>query len=338
MLTTLFTEKYRPTNLDDLVIPDRIHTFFKKGVQTNLLLYGSPGTGKTSTSKAICKHFGNEYLYINASLEGRVDVIRNQIESFSRAFSLIPNSSNPNGDKKFKVVILDEVDGASSQFFDSLKGFIEKTHATTRFIMTTNYINKIPDAIKSRFNGGMCFDFEKDEEKELIKKFLARVKDILHAEGIFVKGLSYDGVKSTEGWDAKALVELIKRKYPDFRSILTTINAFVIEGKTEITVEDIKKGYSVHKDIFDLILGVPDPHKNYQYIVSNYSRDVDQVFSSLNGEFIEYLNSNRANAAKFIPAIAINVAKYSYESKFVNDPIVSLLACIFELQNILKAG
>jgi len=229
-------------------------------------------------------------------------------------------------------------DGASAQFFDAFKGFIESTEKNVRFIITSNHINKIPEAIQSRFGGGMPFDFEKDEEPELIKKYLGRIKDILKNEGVYLKGVKYDGEPAKEGWDPKAIIELIKRKYPDFRSILMTLNAFVIEGKKEITLDDIRKGYSVHKDIFEMVLGPKEPRKNYQYIVSNYSRDVDAVFSSLQTEFIEYLHSNHAQKTQFIPHLIVTLAKYQYESKFVNDPIVSLLACIFEYQNILAGA
>lgn len=226
-------------------------------------------------------------------------------------------------------------DGASAQFFDAFKGFIEATAKTTRYILTSNFINKIPDAIQSRFGGGMSFDFEKDEEQEMIKKYLARIKEILQNEDIFLKGIKYDGKVAEKGWDPKAIVELIRRKYPDMRSILTTINAFAIEGKEEISIDDIRKGYSVHNDIFELIIKNGSARENYQYIVSNYSRDVDAVLGSLQNEFIEYLTSNHPEKAHYIPQLIISNAKYQYESKFVNDPVISLLACVFDYQTII---
>ena len=82
---TLFTEKYRPKNLDDLILPSRIKSKFERGVYQHMLLTGSPGTGKTSTAKAVVKHFGLPYLYINASTDTSVDVIRTRItDSMSR--------------------------------------------------------------------------------------------------------------------------------------------------------------------------------------------------------------------------------------------------------------
>ena len=42
----LFTEKFRPKDLDQLIAPDRIKNELNKGLVQNLLLYGSSGTGK----------------------------------------------------------------------------------------------------------------------------------------------------------------------------------------------------------------------------------------------------------------------------------------------------
>jgi len=98
----LYTEKYRPNNIEDLVLPQRIKDKFKDGLVQNLLLSGSTGTGKTSLAKAICKQFKYPTKYINASLETSVDVIRTKIEDFCTTRSVIST------DYSIKVVILDE--------------------------------------------------------------------------------------------------------------------------------------------------------------------------------------------------------------------------------------
>ena len=68
-INQLFTEKYRPKNLDDLILPDRVMAKFKDGLVQNMLLSGSHGTGKTSCAKAIVNQFELPYLYINASTD-----------------------------------------------------------------------------------------------------------------------------------------------------------------------------------------------------------------------------------------------------------------------------
>ena len=104
-INQLFTEKYRPKNLEDLILPDRVMSKFKDGLVQNMLFAGSPGTGKTSCAKAIVNQFNLPYLYINASTDTSVDVIRTRIIDFCSTVSIMDAPGS------FKVVILDEVDG-----------------------------------------------------------------------------------------------------------------------------------------------------------------------------------------------------------------------------------
>ena len=100
--TFLYTEKYRPKNLEELIVPQDILVKFKNGISTNMLFTGAPGSGKTSAAKAIVKHFGYPYIYINASKETSVDIVRNIITDFCSTRSIMDN------DGMLKVVILDE--------------------------------------------------------------------------------------------------------------------------------------------------------------------------------------------------------------------------------------
>ena len=99
----LLTEKYRPQSLDDLITPKRVGEKLSKGVYQHLLLHGSPGTGKTSAAKALVKHFKHPYLYINASTDTSVDVVRNRILSDSP--SCYCPRCLPNKDKKDAFII-----------------------------------------------------------------------------------------------------------------------------------------------------------------------------------------------------------------------------------------
>jgi replication factor C small subunit len=315
MIQALFTEKYRPKNLQDLILPDLVMNKFKDGLTQNMLLAGSAGTGKTSTAKAIVQQFELPYIYINASTDTSVDVIRTRITDFCSTMSILDDRD------KFKVVILDEVDGVSDQFFKALRATMEQFASNSRFIATCNYINKIPDPILSRFEV-VNFDFNKAEENELTKKYIRRVYDICGKEGMTI--------------EKPALVEFVRRNFPDLRSTLNKLQGYKTQGTTNITVEDVKKFNSVYKDIFELIFNETDPVKNYQYLVGEYSNRVDDVLQTLGEEFIEYIQAEKPNAIKFIPQIAITVAEHQAQRTLVIDAVITMLACVYKIQEIVR--
>jgi len=316
MIRALFTEKYRPKNLEDLILPDRVMNKFKDGLTQNMLLAGSPGTGKTSTAKAIVNQFNLPYLYINASTDTSVEVIRTRITDFCSTMSVLDDQG------KFKVVLLDEVDGVSDQFFKALRATMEQFAANCRFIATCNYVNKIPDPILSRFEV-INFDFDKAEESELTKKYIKRVYEICGKEEMTI--------------DKPALVEFVKRNFPDLRSTLNKLQGYKTSGTTNITVEDVKKFNSVYKDLFELIFNETDPVKNYKLLVSEYSNRVDDVLQSLGSDFVEYIQTEKPNNVKSIPQIIISVAEHQAQRVHVIDPIITMLSCVYKLQEIVRS-
>lgn len=312
----LLTEKYRPKTLEDLIIPERIRTKLNDGVYQHLLFFGSPGTGKTSAAKAMCNQFDLEYRYINASDETSVDVIREKITKFCTTASLTSLEG------KLKVVILDEIDGVSDQFNKALKATMDSFSKNTRFIATTNHINKIPEAVLSRFEQ-INFDFTKEEENEQLKFYMKRVYEIVKNEGAEI--------------EKPALVELVKRKFPDLRNTLTVLQGYIAEGKTLITIDDVKKFHGVFKDVYELIFNNMDPVKNYQYLASEYSNRVDDVLAGLGGDFVEYVQMEQPAAAKHIPQIVIAVAEHQAQRTQVIDQVVTMLSCVYTLQSIIHS-
>ena len=140
----ILCEKYRPVTINDYIgnehIKEKIGQYLQKEDIPHLLLYGPPGTGKTSCAKLITNTFGFETLYINASDENSVDVIRDKIKSFVSTISF----------NKFKVVILDESDYVTINGQAALRNLMETFSKHARFILTCNYVDRIIPAIQSR--------------------------------------------------------------------------------------------------------------------------------------------------------------------------------------------
>ena len=309
--TILWEEKYRPQNLKELIVPQRIRTIFENGVVQSMLLYGTAGIGKTSAAKAICKQFQHNTLYLNMSETTGVDTIRETIMEFAM------NQSILHYDNPIKVVILDEMDGMSQQAYAALRATMEKCSVNTRFIGTCNYIEKIPDPIQSRFLM-IDFNFSSEEINEVKKGQILRVMEICKKEGL---NISRD-----------AVAKLVLTYYPDFRSIVKKLQRFSLEGKTSVEASDIKDSASEYAELYEMIITQDNPVENYKFVMKKYSNCVDEAIASLGYPFIEYILKSRPALMGKIPVISVLNAKYQQNLKLCVDPVVVLLANVYELQ------
>ena len=100
---SVLSEKWRPQTIDECVIPEAIEEQIKglvaQGNLPSLLFLGSAGVGKTTVARAIANEMGADLLFINASMEGNVDLIRTKLTQFASTISFT-NAK--------KITILDE--------------------------------------------------------------------------------------------------------------------------------------------------------------------------------------------------------------------------------------
>ena len=314
MIQDLLTEKLRPKEIRHMILPQRIRVLFEnKGINHNVLLAGSPGCGKTTLAKILAKDL--PHLFINVSDESSVDTIRNKINDFCSNISVMDGKSSK------KVVILDEFDGASDQFYKALRGTIEKFAGNTRFVATCNYINKVPDAIQSRFEV-INFDPANSEEEESIKEeWRSRVRLILGKMGMEI--------------DEVSLTAFEKEYFPDFRSALNRIQSWSIEGVTKLDLTKVKEANWSYEDLYKMVMTSKDPISNYQVIVGQYSTKVDDIMTALGSEFIDWIIKNHPDKSKIIPATIVLVASHQAQRVTVIDPVVSLLSLFFSIQKLV---
>jgi replication factor C small subunit len=313
MIDQLLTEKLRPKEVKHMILPNRIRVLFEgKGLNQNILLAGSPGCGKTTLAKILSRDL--PHIFINVSDESSVETIRTKINDFCSTISILDGKSSK------KVVVLDEFDGASDQFYKALRGTIEKFAGNTRFIATCNWINKVPEAIQSRFEVINFDPINQDEEDFVKNEWKGRIRLILTKLGISI--------------DDDSLDEFEKEYFPDLRSALNRIQSWQIEGISAVDSSKIKDSAWSYEDLYQTIFKSKDPVSNYQVIVGQYSSKVDDVMAALGEEFINWIIKNKQDQSKIIPGIIVLVAEHQAQRTQVIDPVVSLLALIFKIQKL----
>ena len=209
-MDTLWVEKYRPNTLEGYVFRDQnqktqVEQWIKSKTIPHLLFSGAPGVGKTTLAKILLNTLdviGTDILEINASRENSVDVIRDKITNFVQTM--------PFGE--FKVVLLDEADYISPNGQAALRGVMEMSHQSARFILPCNYPNRVIPALHSRCQG---FHIEKVDKTE----FTARVAEILIAEGVEP--------------NLDILDTYVKATYPDLRKCINTVQMNSAEGQLQ---------------------------------------------------------------------------------------------------------
>ncbi len=314
MIDKLFVSKYRPSTLDDLIVPKRIKEFLEKGIVQNVLFHGTNGIGKTSAARIISA--GHATKYINISDESSVDTIRTTIEAFCSTTSLESKG-------KLKVVILDEIDGASEQFFKALKATVERFEKTSRFIAISNHPSKIPVESKDRFVPINFNILDAEEEKEVKLSIARKVQQICSENDIQI--------------ERSALIKFVEMNFPSIRTMTGKIEHWKVRDIKVVKDEEIIKLNYVFDDLYQKIFSECSSWDLQQFFQTNYSTKVDDVLVAFRDDFINWIKHNHPDKLeKVLDTIIIETCKHQYMRKFVIDPIITPMSLMFLIRRSLK--
>lgn len=146
----VFTEKYRPASLDEVVgqehIVNALKGFLRNGNTPHMLFSGEPGVGKTTVAIAFAKAlYGTDwhrnFFELNASDEGGVEVMRTKIKDYANTIPI---------NAQYKLLFMDEADFLTNSAQASLRRPIETASKISRFIFSCNFPHKIIEPIVDR--------------------------------------------------------------------------------------------------------------------------------------------------------------------------------------------
>jgi len=298
---TLWIEKYRSQTLEQYIGNDAVKTRIADCIAKNdiphFIFAGSAGTGKTTLAKLIVGNIQCDYLYLNASDENGIDVIRDKVKGFASTASFQP----------IKVVILDEADFLTQPAQAALRNIIEEYSAYTRFILTCNYLERLIEPLQSRCEVHML----KPPTKGGVAKHLCL--NVLDVEGI--------------KYEMQDVAQVINIFYPDVRSILKTLQQCSQNGT--LVVDTIDDNWCKQ-----LIQILSKREKNAWYQVRQLVADaqVDDFQTAYRYMFEHLTEFSYGNDAQ----LSVILDDFIWRAGVVPDKEINFAACIAKVLEINK--
>ena len=301
---TLWVEKYRPSSLDSYIGNDHLRSkvklYLESGDLPHLLLFGRAGTGKTTLAKLLVNNIDCDYLYINASDENSVEVVRDKVKNFASTL----------GFQEMKVIILDECDYITQNAQAALRNLMETFSKHCRFILTCNYVERIIDPIQSRCQS---FQIIPPDRKQVA----------VHLGNILTK----ENVTN----EIEDIVTIVNGGYPDIRRVINAAQRQVVDNKLVID-----EGMSIQSDYKNQVLEIlktqdkKNSFKNIRQLLADSKvTDFSDLFRLL---FDTVDDWGRGHVAECI----LVLAQYQQSDAVVVDKEINIMAMFIEIIGKIK--
>jgi DNA polymerase III delta prime subunit len=297
-------EKYRPQNLDNYIgndhLKSKVSVYLESGDIPHLLLFGRAGTGKTTLAKLLVNNIDCDYLYINASDENSVDVVREKVKNFASTL----------GFKDMKVIILDECDYITPNAQAALRNLMETFSKNCRFVLTCNYVERIIDPIQSR-----CQSFQIiPPDRKQVAQHLA---NILNNENV--------------QYDIKDIATIVNGGYPDVRRVINGAQRQVVNGNLVIDENTITQ--NDYKTKVLEIMKTQDKKSSFQNIRQLIADSKVTDFSDLFRLMFDTIDDwGQGHIAECI----LILSKYQQSDAVVVDKEINIMAMFVELIGSIK--
>jgi len=311
----VWVEKYKPADIDSVIGNDHLKTKFKgyieKGEIPTLMFCGIAGVGKTLSAKIIAYAISgeNNVLYINASKDNSIEIVRTRIEAFCCTSSM---------DKKMKTIILDEFDYFSMAGQAALRSTIETFYGSCRFIFTANYESKICNPILSRCQK---FDFKKSDIKHVIK----RCFQIVASEKVGIEDIE-DKAKLKEQMK-KIIIDIAKSCYPDIRKTINTLQLLTYEKNGKRYLKEYSTVMDDKQEIIEYLKNGQVSSMRELVIKEGY--EIEEIY--------RIIFDNAKNITENLwPELYIKVNEAQKSHALVLDKAINFAAAMVDIIKLLK--
>lgn len=275
----LWTDKYKPMKIPDIVgnksniqkiinwLRDwnDIHIFHKKekpkfvkfgdniGAKA-ILLSGPPGIGKTSMAHIIANDLGFDIQELNSSDDRTKNIIEREVKETNSMNTVLKyfKSSNTAPLKRYKVIIMDEVDGLSSSDRGGVTALIDSIKNTkTPIICICN--DRYKPTLKSLINHCLDIKINRPDKREIMKRMWYIINE--------------------ENWeiDLQVIEKMVESSGNDIRSVINNLQ-FMHYGRDH-SISTNKKEESI--SIFESSRLILSPNTNIQTKYNLYFNDCD---------------------------------------------------------------